>query len=254
MSRHPGKVEKFANAEVVEGDFADPDSLRTAFSGVQTALVISGSAPPGERAELHRSAFEAAKLAGVAHVVYLSLQGASATSKYPYSRDHCVSEEYLAATGLRHTILRDAFYMEMFIDLFDSDGVIRGPASDGRGAFVSRDCVARTAAAVLLTPAGGVHDVTGPEALSVGDVARRLSPMVGRHLQYEPEAPAAARTRLKSKGMPEHKIDLQVGWFEAIAAGELARPSDTVRRFTGNVPLSLEANFTSFPELLNPLR
>ncbi|HMF74692.1 MAG TPA: hypothetical protein VK604_03425 [Bryobacteraceae bacterium] len=65
--------------------------------------------------------------------------------------------------------------MDMFLEQFGADGVVRGPAQQGRGAFVSREDAARTAAAVVLQKPGGIHDVTGPEALSVADVATRLS-------------------------------------------------------------------------------
>lgn len=68
--------------------------------------------------------------------------------------------------------------------------------STGRGAFVSREDVARTAAAVLRKQPGGIYDVTGPEALSVADIARRLSTLVGRQLRYEDESADAARERL----------------------------------------------------------
>jgi hypothetical protein len=48
------------------------------------------------------------------------------------------------------------------------------------------------------------------------------------------------------------RVDLAVGWFEAIAAGELKRTSDTTFRFTGTAPLTLEEYFRAFPELLLP--
>lgn len=67
-------------AEVTIGDYADPVSLERAFAGMETVFVVSAKAPPGERAELHRNAFEAAGRAGVGHIVYLSLQGAAPDS------------------------------------------------------------------------------------------------------------------------------------------------------------------------------
>ena len=83
MTRTPQQVPKLDGAAVVRGDFAEPATLDVAFAGVSAALVVSGSGKPGERARLHRNAFEAAVRAGVKHVVYLSLQGASPSSKYP---------------------------------------------------------------------------------------------------------------------------------------------------------------------------
>jgi uncharacterized protein YbjT (DUF2867 family) len=144
--------------------------------------------------------------------------------------------------------------MDMFMDLFDHDGVVQGPAGHGRGAFVSREDVARTAAAVVNAPPGGIHDITGPEALTVAEVALRLSKLTGKNLRFEDETADSMRQRLREAGTPEEKIELSAGWFEAIGAGELERPSDSVRRFTGVAPLSLEGYFARWPDLLRPLR
>jgi uncharacterized protein YbjT (DUF2867 family) len=250
MTRSPRRAPQLAEAETVRGDFAEPATLKDAFAGVGTVLVVSGSGEPGERARLHRNAFQAAARARVGHVVYLSLQGAAADSKYPFSRDHYLSEQYLFATGLPGTVLRNAFYIDMFLEKFDAEGVVRGPAGQGRGAFVSREDVARTCAAVLRKPPGGIYDVTGPEAMSVAEVAARLSALVRRRLRYEEESADAARKRLSRLEPLAWRVDLSVGWFEAIAAGELRIASDTVLRFTGAAPLTLEEYFHAFPELL----
>lgn len=254
MTRSPDRAPKLPNAEIVRGDFAEPAALDDAFTGIGSALIVSASGEPGQRAQLHRNAFQAASRAGVRHVVYLSLQGTAPDSRYPFSRDHYLSEQFLFATGLHCTVLRDAFYMDMFLDKFDAGGVVRGPAQNGRGAFVSREDVARTAAAVIMQEPGGIYNVTGPEALSVSDIAERMSPLVGRQLRYENEPAHAARERLKTREPLAWRIDLSVGWFEAIAAGELKHPSDATLRFTGSEPLTLEAYFRAFPELLSTLR
>jgi NAD(P)H dehydrogenase (quinone) len=254
MTRNPRRAPKLAGAETLRGDFAEPATLKAAFAGVTAALVVSASGEPGERALLHRNAFQAAAQARVEHVVYLSLQGAAPDSKYPFSRDHALSEQFLFAAGLPCTVLRNAFYLDMFLERFDAEGVIRGPAQQGRGAFVSREDVARNAAAVLRKQPGGIYDVTGPEALSVAEVASRLSALVGRQLRYEDESPAAARIRLIRVEPLAWRVELSIGWFEAIAAGELESTKDTIQRFTGTAPLTLEAYFQAFPDLLRPLR
>jgi uncharacterized protein YbjT (DUF2867 family) len=253
MTRSPQRAPELPGAETVRGDFSESATLKDAFEGISAALVVSASGEPGERARLHRNAFEAAARARVGHVVYLSLQGAAANSKYPFSRDHYLSEQYLFATGLPCTVLRNAFYMDMFLEKFDAGGVIRGPARQGCGAFVSREDVAQTAAAALRKQPGGIHDVTGPETLSVAGIARRLSILVDRPLRYVDEAGDVARERLSRLEPLAWRVDLSVGWFEAIAAGELQRTSDTVLRFTGKAPLNLEDYFRAFPELLRAL-
>ncbi len=254
MTRTPQRAPEIEGAEVVRGVFSEPATLEAAFAGVSAALVISGSGKPGERALSHRNAFEAATRAGVEHVVYLSLQGSSPTSKYPYSRDHALSERYLAATGIPYTVLRNAFYADMFLEQFEPNGVMRGPGGETRGAFISREDAARAASAVLANPPGGTHDVTGPEALGLAAVARRLSAMTGRQLRYQAESSESARERLSKLESDAWRVDLSAGWFEAIAAGELEHTSNAVFRFTGKVPMNMEQYFTLFPELLQPLQ
>jgi nucleoside-diphosphate-sugar epimerase len=95
MTRNPQHAPNIPTAEIVEGDFDDFLSMHTAFAGVTTALIVSGSGKPGDRARLHRSAFESPSRAGVGHIIYLSLQGSAPESRYPYSRDHYASEHYL---------------------------------------------------------------------------------------------------------------------------------------------------------------
>jgi uncharacterized protein YbjT (DUF2867 family) len=254
MSRSPERLPTIPGTDRLYGDFEAPASLDAAFAGITTALVISGKAPPGKRALTHRNAFEAAARAGVRHVVYLSLKGTGPGSPYPYCRDHQESEDFLVATGLPHTLLRVAFYMDMFFDKFDPQGVIRGPAGQGQGAFISREDAARVAAAAIATPPGGILEVTGPELLGVADLARRLSAITGRTLRYEEEAPDAMRVRLGRGGVPTAMQDLEVGWFQAIAAGEQAPVTQTFRQLTGNDPLRLEEYATRYPDRLAALR
>ena len=156
-------------------------------------------------------------------------------------------------TGLPFTVLRNAFYIDMFLDMFDTVGVIRGPAKQGRGAFVSREDCARVAAAALIAPPEGTYDITGPEALSLTDVARRLSAIAGRELRYEEESVEAGRDWRSKSGEPAWRVELSLGWHEAIAAGELQCTSDAVVHFTGKSPLHIESYFWAFPDLLRPL-
>jgi NAD(P)H dehydrogenase (quinone) len=127
MSRNPEKITGFPDAEKVKGDYSDIQSLQAAFQDVQTAFIVSGYAPPGERALLHKNAIEAAVKAKVQHVVYLSFQGAAPDSKFPMSRDHFQTEEYLKESGLTYTLLRDNFYMDLIPEMFGEKRLMRRP-------------------------------------------------------------------------------------------------------------------------------
>lgn len=254
MSRTPDELPDYEGVEKVFGDFNDPESLETAFDGIYTALIISGKDIPGNRCVGHKQAFDAAKQANVGHIVYLSLLGASPESEFPYCRDHYQSEKFLAATGVPYTALRNAFYLDFFLPKFDDNGVIRGPGDTGNGAFVSREDAARAAAAAVLSKPGGVKEITGPELLSIDDVARRLGYLVGRNLVYKNEFVTEAAERLDAAEKTQLEQNLEIGWFQAIAKGEQSKLSDDFAKLTNAEPQTLEEYFGEHMELLKDLR
>ena len=133
--------------------------------------------------------------AGVDRVGYVSLMGAAPAATYLNARDHWQTERYLAGSGLRHTVLRPCYYASMLPGLA-VDGVIRGPAAEGRVAAVAHDDLAEVAAAVVLTP-DGRHDgavlaVTGPAALPLVEVAEQVALATGRPCRDAPESAGGA--------------------------------------------------------------
>lgn len=251
MARDPQRALRLPGAEVVHGDYADAGTLAAAFTGCNVAFIVSGYAAPGKRAKLHRNAIWAARDAGVEHIVYLSFQGASPTSKFPMSRDHYETEQYLRESGVSFTALRDNLYIDLIGEMFNHEGVLRGPAADGAAAFVAREDVARVAAAILRDPSGasGTYDVTGPEALTLIEVAGRLSGLTGRSLRYEPETVEEGRAWRETLDAPAWEVDTWLGSYEAIAAGELAHVSDTVAHFTHTAPRRLDEYAAEHPEM-----
>jgi NAD(P)H dehydrogenase (quinone) len=172
------------------------------------------------------------------------------------ARDHSETEQYLAQTGISYTALRDNFYLDLIPEMFGTEGVMRGPPAQGAAAWVARDDVARVAADVLRSPGttSAVHDVTGPEALTMAETARRLSALAGRELCYEAESLEAGRAWRSQLGAPGWEVETWLGSYQAIAAGEVEKTSDTVFRVTGRRPLSLEQYFSAHRDLLAPLR
>lgn len=250
------RAPKLPHSKIVVGDYADSASLNRAFSGVASALVVSVYAKPGERALLHKNAFDAAARAGLKHLVYTSFQGAAADSKFLYSRDHHESEQYLRASGVPYTLLRDSLYMDVAPGFFDEHGVLRGPAGNGAVAWISREDVARAAVAVLLQPGepGAAYDLTGPEALTLDETAQRFSVLCGRELRYEDESIEDARRWRSQTGAPAWEVDVWTGTYLAIKAGELGKISNTVEQLTARKPYRLEEYFHERPQLLGQLR
>ncbi|MET7418167.1 NAD(P)H-binding protein [Dactylosporangium sp. NPDC005555] len=219
-----------------DAEYGDTDRMRRALDGAGTLFLVSAR-ESADRLTEHRSAVDAAVDAGVERIVYLSFAGAAPECTFTFGRDHWHTEQHIRLTGLRWTFLRDNLYQEMLPMLAGADGVIRGPAGDGRLAAVSYDDVAACAVAALTGDGhdGKTYELTGPEALSMHEVAERLG------VRYEPETVEEAYASRAHYGAPAFEVAGWVSSYEAIANGELAAVSDDVPRLTGRAAKPLSA-------------
>ncbi|NIH79906.1 SDR family oxidoreductase [Amycolatopsis viridis] len=233
--RDPARAPRAAGAEVVAADYADPAGFRAALTGISTLLLVSGHEGP-ERMDLHRNAVRAAAEAGVDRVVYTSFLGAAPHATFTFAREHAETERLIREHGLRLTALRNTLYADVAPHFAGPDGVLRGPAADGRLAWVARQDVARLAVACLLDDghANQVYDVTGPEAIDLHETAALLSEVTGRDITYHPETEQEARA--SRAGAQPWQIDGWVGSYLAVATGEVAVTSHTVEHVTGRRP------------------
>ena len=177
LVRTPSKAPSLPGSSVETFDYSDRNGCETALSGVQTLFFVS-AAENEHRLAQHRNVVEAAAAAGVHHVVYTSFVGASPTCTFTLGRDHFATEQLIRDAGMTHTFLRDNFYQDLLPYFVGDDGIVRGPAGDGRAAFVARVDIARVAAVVLSNPeahADRTYDLTGPEALTLDEVATVLT-------------------------------------------------------------------------------
>ncbi|NNN35280.1 SDR family oxidoreductase [Streptomyces sp. S3(2020)] len=235
------RAPRLPGATPVRGGYDDHDAVVSALTGAETVFMVSAS-ESADRLSQHRAFVDAVVEAGVRHLVYVSFFGAAPDAVFTLARDHFHTEEHIRATGLAYTFLRDNFYAEFVPDLAGADGVIRGPAGQGRAAFVAQGDIADAAAAVLDRPAehaGAVYDLTGPESLSLAEAAAVLSEVRGRTVTYHPETIEEAYASRASYGAPRWELDAWVSTYTAIAAGQLDGVSDAVPRLTGRPATSV---------------
>ena len=241
LLRTPAKAPDLPGTEVVQASYDDRAAVRRALSGVEVALMVSGS-ESANRLDEHRSFVDAAAEAGVRHLVYTSFYGASAHATFTLARDHHHTERHIERSGMTWTFLRDNLYLDFFPLMAGEDGVLRGPANDGRVAAVAQDDIAAVATAVLLDPTSHErrsYDLTGPEALTLAEVAATMSRVLGREYAFHDETLDEAYASRSSYGAPDWQVDAWVSTYTAIASGELSTVTDDVQRLMGRAPLSL---------------
>jgi uncharacterized protein YbjT (DUF2867 family) len=239
--RDPARAPELPGATVAVASYRDAQAVREALEGAETVLMVSAAEAP-DRLVDHFTFVDAAAHAGVGHLVYTSFYGAAPTATFTLARDHYATEERIRASGLPYTFLRDNLYADFLRFMVGEDGVIRGPAGDGRVSAVAQDDIADVAAAVLREPrahVGQTYDMTGPEALTLAEIAVTITAVTGREVTYHAETVDEAYASRASYGAPDWQVDAWVSTYTAIAAGEQDGVSSAIPDITGHPATSV---------------
>ncbi|MHA7240391.1 SDR family oxidoreductase [Arthrobacter sp. TMS1-12-1] len=236
--RSPDRAQHLPEAVVRQCTYADADASAEALTGVDVLFMVS-AAEEADRVATHRTFIDAAKAAGVRHVVYTSFLGAAPDATFLLGRDHWFTEEHLRRSGMAWTFLRDNLYLDV-VPALAEDGVIRGPAGEGRLSAVAQSDVARSAAAVLRTPAdheGRAYRLTGPDAFTLAEAAALLTELTQATVRFEDQSYDEAMASRAHHGAPRWQVEAWVSTYTAIARGEMAEVTGDVERLTGRRPV-----------------
>ena len=203
-------LENVPIVEIAEGDMSRPSNLGSALDGVDRVLMIS--APLMDMVETQNTFIDAAKAAGVRHVIKFSGLDARQDTTFPFGLMHKDIEEHLEKSGLAWTHLRPTGFMQEYLREAPSiinDGAFYLALGDVRLNPV--DLVDVGKVAFLLLRDGG-HEgeqipVTGPEALTMAEMADRISRATGRTVRYVPISADARRRALIAHGIPAEFAD-----------------------------------------------
>ena len=232
-----------AGAERVEGDFDDRESLEKALEGVERAFLLTNSSPKTEAQQ--KTFVEAAKRAGVRHVVKLSQLAAVAESPVRFLRYHAAVEAALQDSGMAWTFVRPNLILQAYLPFAPQikKGQLQAPIGpEARISVVdARDIAA--VAAVALTEAGQedrIYTVTGPQAVTHGEIAAAFGRAAGHEVRFDPVPPEAFAAALKGMGMDPWQADGLVEDYAHYDRGEAAAVSPDVERVTGKPSRSLD--------------
>jgi NAD(P)H dehydrogenase (quinone) len=243
LVRDPARAPELPLATVARAGFTDAAAITDAIEPGDTVLMVSASETL-DRVAQHAAFVDAVAAGGAGHLVYISFYGAAPNATFTLARDHWATEQHIRASGLRFTFLRDNLYADFFPLMTGDDGVLRGPAGTGRVAAVVQADIADVAAVVLRSPAGHAgktYDLTGPQALTLAEVAQIITDETGRAVRYRDETIEEAYRSRAVYDAPRWQVDAWVSTYTAIANGELDGVSDDIERITGHPATSLAA-------------
>jgi uncharacterized protein YbjT (DUF2867 family) len=188
---------------------------------------------------------DAAKKAGVKHVVKLSGIMPELNSAFRFARMHGEIEKRLEASGMAFTHLRAGEFMPAYfrqVPMIAAKGAMFLPMEDARIASIAVGDIAEIAATVLTKPGheGKTYPLTGPEALSMSEVAEKLSAATGKAIRYVNVSPEDARKAQLNAGMPPYLADALFELFAERRNGKEAKVWPDAEVLLGRRPTSFD--------------
>ncbi len=232
---------------VRRADFDAPETLADAFKGIDKALIISTFSDNSVRLRQNLNALEAAKAAGVGHLVYTSFINASAGSHAEHSQlVHYPTEQAITASGLAYTFLRHALYAEILVNDLDhtlATGVLARCGGDAACAYIARDDLGASAATVLASDGheNRIYTETMSETKTGVQIAQAMSDAFGQPIRYQPVAADAWPAYMSQNwNVPEEGAKSALGTMRAVESGEFDIATSDYEAITGRKARTLE--------------
>ena len=197
-----------SNIALAPFDFENDKTFPGALEGVEKVFLLPPLLP--NQVEVMNAFVDAAKRAGVLHIVKLSAIGIDDETQPTAIKSHSANERHIRESGVAFTFLRPNSFMQNFITYFPPrNGAIYLPWGNGTASFVDTRDIASVAAKVLTSDGheGNIYTLTGPAALGIADVARILSEAAGREFKYVDVPEGAARDGMLQAGIPEWQVE-----------------------------------------------
>ena len=241
LARNVEKAEKLGFSNVFKSSYDKSEDTVKSLEGIEVLFMVSGSENPN-RVQQHKDFIDAAKVAGISHVIYLSFYNASKNSIFTLGRDHYTTEEYIKENGFKYTFLRDNFYADFFVDLCKEYGEIKGPAGNGKVSAVVRSDVSEVVAKILENPGkceNQTLNMTGPEELSMDEIVKTVSKYFGKEIKYIEETVEEAYESRKIWKAEQWEYDSWVSTYTAISENEQSGISNDIEKVLGRKATSL---------------
>lgn len=241
LARNVEKAEKLGFSNVFKSSYDKSEDTVKSLEGIEVLFMVSGSENPN-RVQQHKDFIDAAKVAGVSHIIYLSFYNASKNSIFTLGRDHYATEEYIKENGFKYTFLRDNFYADFFVDLCREYGEIKGPAGNGKVSAVVRSDVSEVVAKILENPGKWENqtlNMTGPEELLMAEIVKAVSKYFGKEIKYIEETVEEAYESRKIWKAEQWEYDSWVSTYTAISENEQSGISNDIEKVLGRKATSL---------------
>ena len=234
-----------SNTKNVLVDFNNKENLIKAFEGVDTLFLLYAM---GEKMiDWNKNAVDAAKIAGVKHIVRSSGAGADSHADFLMPRVQGTIDDYIKNSGIDYTITRPAAFMQNFETFMTHDiknGTVYQPLKvDAKLNWVDVRDIAAVNAAILLSPYDYRNQeitISGNDNLSYNDGLQIIAKAINNPIQFVTVPDEGAIEAMKSYHMSQFNIDMMMSLNAIINLGYAAFTTTAVIDITGKEPITFE--------------
>ena len=246
LVKDPGKYSDLESKKVtfVKGDLTKTDAVKEAMEDAENAFLYS---PVSDNLfKIEKNFIDAAKKAGVKHIVKYSAIGADPKSPISILSQHGLSEEYLKESGLRYTIIRPNIFMQNFVDFYGSrirkDKEFRLPLKEAKCAYVDARDTARLIRKVLTSNGNkdSVYTATGSESFSCSEIGEMLSEATGKKIKYVEIKPKEFKKDMIDSGVSEPLAEAFAELYKVVREGVYDEVTDDIYKVTERQPHTFE--------------
>jgi NAD(P)H dehydrogenase (quinone) len=242
VTRDPSRLPELGGAEVVRADgFEDRAAIAAALGEGDRVFMVAMHSSLEDRIRQHQAFVDTAVAAGVGQLVYLSCVNAGPEAVFLHGRSHGATETMIREAGVPFTFVRMSLWTDDIPTWFESDGAIRGPHGEGRIRFTFRPEIAGVIAATLTEDGheGQTYNVSGPESVSMPELAAIATDVTGGDYRWEPIDRSEWEATRVAMGLPAWSVAAGLSSWDAFHAGEFDVESDTVRELAGVEPITV---------------
>lgn len=242
-------------ADTFVGDLADASTLKPALTGADAVLLLNSGPHLAARDE---ACAKAALSAGVEHMVKLSSMDAQ--QSVGTGVWHARGETAIRAVGIPYTFVQPSGFMSnalYWAKTIHKELLVRSCTAHGKIPFIHPQDIAHVTSEALTTRSyiGSSLPISGPEALSYGEMAVKIGAAIGKTIEFQVISEEQEQRQMEENGDSPEEVAAHLSIYRAIREGRLAKVTDTVQRVLGRRPINfdqwVQENLAVFAERLN---
>jgi uncharacterized protein YbjT (DUF2867 family) len=237
-----------SGCEAVLADYSDKQSLRKVLEGVTSVYVVCSPIP--QLVELESNMVDACKDSGIKHVVLNSALGAGDYAK-SFPGWHRKVEDKLKSMGMSYTILRPNGFLQNIVTYnapsIREQAAFYAAMGDAKVSYLDVGDIAVVAVKALQggTHAGKTYELNGPEEISNEELAKRISKVTGRTVNYVDIPESAQREAMLGLGMPEWQVTALLDLQQYYKQGGGAKTDKLLQELIARAPVTLDQYLTA---------